>query len=365
MLVPAASILVIGNGAAALTVAQLLAHHQFKVELCRTGRTFPAPIVLADGTALLLKDLWPEAGPLLNSSHRVEQHHIRWGTDAAVRSLKGAFVLSQARLIETLVMALNPSITVNRANSEIQRLISARRADNFDWIIDASGRQAAWYSSSVDHRHRFGSRIAVASLYTTSSDAPDADTWMESTARGWTFYAPYGSTQAVVFSVIPKADNYQARALTLLKETRSIRDFITGDPVPLGYFTSACEISRELCGVGWLAVGDRAFAPDPICGDGVGYALRGAVLAAAAIRAITSGAPPCQILSHYERRIQRASSSHLRYLRELYGMVSWDDTWIEELKCLASPVVGHPNTAQDGPLEYKIIDGQLVATQGH
>ena len=83
---------------------------------------------------------------------------------------------------------------------------------------------------------------------------------------------------------------------------------------------------------GWIAVGDEACSFDPQCGDGVGCAVRGAILAAAVIEG-GEGGPPAR-LAHDEARLTTAVMHHVRACRDYYRSADLDASWDGERRSI-------------------------------
>jgi len=90
----------------------------------------------------------------------------------------------------------------------------------------------------------------------------------------------------------------------------------------------APSLLHPATGTDWLAVGDAALAVDPLCGDGVGYAVRSALLAVAAIEGEDAGQPGC--LAHYRGRLRRAFVAHLNACHEYYSVDILGKEWDTE-----------------------------------
>jgi flavin-dependent dehydrogenase len=96
----------------------------------------------------------------------------------------------------------------------------------------------------------------------------------------------------------------------------------------LGEFAAHPRIVDPLGGPGWLCGGTAAVAFDPISGDGTGYAIREAILAAAVMR---SEAVPADLLAHYRARVVAGFKRHLEACRQFYATGGTGPWWREEL----------------------------------
>ena len=89
---------------------------------------------------------------------------------------------------------------------------------------------------------------------------------------------------------------------------------------------------------GRITVGDAAVAFDPISGDGVGHALRGAVLAATMLQTIAGGAPVAPCLARYSEMLRRAMSHHLRICLGFYRDGAIESGWRSEVAAMEAAV---------------------------
>lgn len=116
-------------------------------------------------------------------------------------------------------------------------------------------------------------------------------------------------------------------------------------------FRAYPQISYPFCGmthlgIGWISIGDAAVSFDPLSGDGIGYSLRGAILASAVINAIYSGFSLNDCLSHYSIKICNALNFHLTECIRYYSSSDFSTPdWKEEIKLM----MNIPHT-----LKYKI-----------
>jgi flavin-dependent dehydrogenase len=72
---------------------------------------------------------------------------------------------------------------------------------------------------------------------------------------------------------------------------------------------------------------------DPICGDGVGNAIREAILASAVIKATQSNSDIDALLAHYRTRLLAGFLKHLELCRQFYAARS-GEWWEAELSRL-------------------------------
>jgi hypothetical protein len=83
-----------------------------------------------------------------------------------------------------------------------------------------------------------------------------------------------------------------------------------------------------------VAAGSLARVYDPLCGDGTGYAVREAILAAAVMDGVERGLPRESCLEHYRSRLTRAFHAHLRACHSFYAAGGFGDEWDSEMNAL-------------------------------
>jgi hypothetical protein len=229
--------------------------------------------------------------------------------------------------------------------------------------IDATGRRAKLAQALTGLRPTvFGQRQVLATRAQGSADAAI----MEFTPRGWLMLFPVSNTEVIVQAMVPDPPpDPRARLAEEISETQILRRHIaTGSLGACIAFHAAPAIFPVTGSDRWMAVGSAAFSADPLCGDGVGFALQSARLAVAVIE--RSGcAEHSALLDHYHKRHQRAFAEHLRQLAHYYLPLVTDRLWSNELRSsfafLQSP---EAHRIQSHPFRYRLDEGQLLQQVG-
>jgi hypothetical protein len=73
---------------------------------------------------------------------------------------------------------------------------------------------------------------------------------------------------------------------------------------------------------------------DPLCGDGVGNAIREAILCAAVVRAAARGEPCADLLAHYRARLVAGFRRHLQLCEVFYRSGGRGQWWESERAAL-------------------------------
>ena len=101
---------------------------------------------------------------------------------------------------------------------------------------------------------------------------------------------------------------------TLINQTKVIKSIINEITGPLSSFASFPSLVKDVYGGKWVNLGDAAVSFDPLCGDGVGYVIKGALLLLGSINGIKAGLPPIDCLDHYSNRLKYALLCHLNVI---------------------------------------------------
>jgi flavin-dependent dehydrogenase len=327
------SVVVRGSGVAALTCARLLDIQGWSVRLEQGAPARRLHLLLGEATAGLLAALWNDP-LLLAGAHPVRERAVSWGSASGADTVPA------------------PGVAIG-ANELVRRLAARLRLpsaapDAAALIVDAQPGSPESAGAAAPMR-AFGRRHAwVAQAMLRAESRPDLCV-METVGDGWVFLLPVGAGRASLqFVAIPSitplpAPNHAVAA------TRTIRKAIDGigawsDPMPCmprARLPPACP--------GRIAVGEAALAFDPVSGDGVGHALRGAVLAATSLHAIANGAPIAECLDGYASTLRRAMAHHLKTCLALYGAAPRGPGWRDEVSAMAAGVALLTGKAVDGP----------------
>ncbi len=224
--------------------------------------------------------------------------------------------------------------------------------DETDWTIEASGRSA---DNPTAGGHRVGQFARIADRDVQSITA------IAATARGWTFTLPHPVGGTAVLMVTPSASMAAATAdaaaerLTAEGLTVAAADILAlGSPQPIAPYLAeplACEKR--------LRVGDAAMAVDPLRGDGVGFALRGALLAQAVVAAVDAGGERARLFNHYDRRLREVFVSHLRGCSSHYRAARHAGIWRSDIAAM-DRLADRMEPAAGG-YEFRLDERDLVA----
>jgi 2-polyprenyl-6-methoxyphenol hydroxylase-like FAD-dependent oxidoreductase len=333
-----------GASVAGLTLARLLLDRGWSVALqCRASGPRP-PIVIGDSTWRLLHDVWHARSGFLRA------HHLRSRivtTDGGYQVIADEAWVPDVALRTHLLAALTKDET--------------SAADPRHWQIDASGR-------GCRPRWSAGRRTVAAAYAELRPGAPRDQRWFEPVESGWLFAAPiaHGRPDAIVQLMTPAPDDGSAAELLdcALASSRLTRERVVCIRPPVSTWAGYPVIDDCWPAPRSLRIGEAAMTLDPICGDGTGYAIRGALLAAAALEAIESGDSEQLVREHVRTRLRLAFEGHLRACIETYGALTHHACWAAELHAMTEVLASldaRPASVDDLP--FRLAGSQLIAAR--
>ena len=189
------------------------------------------------------------------------------------------------------------------------------------YIVDATGRKASVCRHLDIHQTSVDDWFAL--WFHIKGKAP-AQIFIESTSLGWWYVAPFGKEELTVmfFTRKPHLPQQTGRLLHLqeqFKEANELNRMFSLSPLsssairirPCG--TSCLDIPY---GDAWVAVGDAAYAYDPISSFGITSALAGGYYAGNALADTLEGNP--NALPVYRYIMENAFQAYLKKLETLY-----------------------------------------------
>jgi hypothetical protein len=319
------SVLIRGEGIAGSCCARLLGVAGVPFIVQAQGRPRLPAVMLTETTQKLLRDVF-ERDDLFAGLPQVRRRIVKWGPDGQPLSMPhSAVVVSEQELLGRIQFGYCES--------------APSPARQPAWTIFAS---APLHPSAVEQH--FGSRFAAASRVALKSDCHPAACWTESLESGWLFLLPSGNGEAWLLSVGGQAES-------LLASSRLVNDQIATLNAAKGTFASHPRLMLPLCEPGWLACGSAALGFDPLCGDGVGNAVREAILASAVVRAALQGGDASDLVGLYKSRLLAGLQRHLELCRDFYSSGSSGPWWERQLDDLqrgaawcAQQVVSRPTS---------------------
>ena len=183
------------------------------------------------------------------------------------------------------------------------------------FVVDASGRSAVFAKMIRVKRHALDPLVALTTRV-VAHDCPSGEALVESAEAGWWFSAPTtnGALAVTWFGYqdrLPLAEALRATVHT----ARRVRQLSTQAPISRSART---EWLSQAAGSGWLAIGDAAFASDPLGSQGLWRALEAAKPAAQLI--LNGSARQSAAIRIYSDYVSQRVKLFLRERRSYYRM---------------------------------------------
>ena len=323
---------IVGGGPAAAVCALELVRHGERVSLIHRGRNPIGQIELLSGRAgRLLEELLNKSLLELMSGVEVHETVSLWGTSSpvswnAIRNPWGPGIAVNRDILDqtlrNIASHVGTHIFVDTVVSSIERknnlwqlhLQHGRTVTLLQchFLGVATGRKDVHWLQRTEKRQ--SSMLALTARLTSKSTENDHTLYLESARDGWWYSLPYIEGDSFVGYCI-KTEAVKQRQISLyelflrgLRRTRLIADIVSvpSNRVPIRGQLANVQTYDKISGPGWIAMGDAAFAPDPLSGTGIEFAIESAMSAA---RAIYSGSESSSI-ADYENWVNDYSVQH-------------------------------------------------------
>lgn len=312
-------ILIQGDGIAACACAKLLQKSSKLVSFNRSRAARGPVLLLNAGTQRLLKDVFDIEDEFFSALPCIRRRVVLWGDTPVAELPHEGRVVSERELLDRLWKQVDPS------------------SDGVsEWTI---------YSNVNGVHQSFGSRIAHTATVEIKESAADA-CYIESLSNGWLFLL---ATSLIAVGGLPEE---------LLSNSKLIAGEVRAISAITGEFPCYPRILDPLCGPGWLACGSAAMSFDPICGEGVGNAIREAILACAVIEVSDRES----LLAEYSGRLLLGFLRHLETCRGFYASAQGGEWWDTELSALERGIEWTKQRLANLPKpRYRMVDFKLEA----
>ncbi len=307
------------------------------MDAAQSARSSLPVVLLSSSTQSLLCDVFNDAS-LFQNALSIEKRVVLWGSQASALEIPHSGVaMPEVELLQRLWQKTQGSGT--RGDGEI------------NWVV----RSAKTPPESMQH---FGSRLANAMSVTLKSKTNRAACWVESLDEGWLFLLPTAEGYGSLLSV-------GGHVPLLLGQSRLVANQVEGLKEAIGTFPAYPRMLYPLCetttsGAGSIACGTAAMGFDPICGEGVGNAVREAILASAVVQAIGCDFPAEEVLAHYSARLLAGFFRHLSACRDFYLAGCQSEWWHNELALIQQGLKWtREQIEKQPPPQYRLADFEL------
>lgn len=203
---------------------------------------------------------------------------------------------------------------------------------------NAPDKQELWQFSSRKNdadvpRVVAGRRQAVPGWIETVPAFDDSATVVAAVPQGWLFAAPAPAGGVAINLIIPhlhSAPDELLRSAVQFVWPKACEPVLAGSPMPC-----APQLALEIDLRQPIPLGERAIFLDPLRGDGVGHAIRGAWLAHALIDSTQDcGISARQCVAHYINRLTAVFMQHLSSSAEYYRSCWNANLWVDEIRLM-------------------------------
>lgn len=302
-------ILIHGRGLAALTAAWLLCEKGFCPVICGAASKSTRRIALNSSTVELIETLFG----------------VRVAENESVRAIHRRRAVGWDDSQDMSVPWLSLAIDSNSLTADIDQQLLRRFGDQvscpttppsvqYQLVIDTIGPHHPQYRSECE-RLTFGRRVST--VCTLRAARPLDEVLAERTAAGWLFLLPSAMDLWTLYLVTASPDSEPEKSIVNAIECSSLKGKVSERTQAEAWFPAAPILHHPLVTQNLIRAGEAAFTFDPLCGDGVGFAIRSGVLAstvaADVVRQERRG------LNYYQLRLNRAFCAHLEACCQYYS----------------------------------------------
>lgn len=204
------------------------------------------------------------------------------------------------------------------------------------FIIDATGRNASIALRLGSKKVTVDHLVCLAILCSAKPETPlQSYSMIEAVNNGWWYAAtiPLQERQKTVVCfmtdceiALDKEFQQSERFLHKLKQSKLIYPFLNSlnPDIDVMFYPAYTQYIDQICGDGWLAIGDAALGMDPLTSSGINSALSDGLNAAHAIQRNLNGDP--SLLDTFTNKIKQAIPEYLKERRHYYSL---ENRWFE------------------------------------
>lgn len=201
------------------------------------------------------------------------------------------------------------------------------RSITCDFLVDATGRSCRTARLLGLQRTRLDALTGISAMMTTEKNIQPYHTYIEATVNGWWYAAPLSDKKlSVAFmtdaDLMDKQMQQPDYFLENAAETSLIGSLLKRrlhtENIQTNFHPASTSLLRQRFGDSWLAVGDAAYAFDPLSSYGIVSALEGGYYAGHAIADALSG--ESDALPAYDGIISQAFRIYLKMHAQQYQL---------------------------------------------
>jgi hypothetical protein len=335
-----------GSGVAATIAAVLLAQRGYAVSFDRQRKLSRRIIAIPKDSVDLISDLVGVSIDRIVNARWVAERRVAWNSAEFTRVPFAALVCE----VGELAAALAEHCPHRMIPYECPGLAPADR----DWLVIAGGRPSAF-------RLQGGRRVAVSGWVEDLEGFQRDTTLVACVPNGWLFAAadPANGIALVLISPFRAVGAMQHEALYAAVDYLWPGCVSGVLAVGENAVPAAPSLDPACAARGRISVGNAALALDPLRGDGVGFAARGALLAQSVVAAISEGRDCGACVGHYAGRLAYVFKAHVRNCAFHYASAWNAGIWRAEMEQMSRCLGGQ---APDPASDFRLRGRDLIAT---
>ncbi|MEO8768099.1 MAG: NAD(P)/FAD-dependent oxidoreductase [Nitrosospira sp.] len=344
-------IAVVGGGPAGAICALTLARGGARVSLVHWGGYKISGIELVSGRARrLIEEYDPDFFRLASPGLEVHETISLWDTPepvtlSAMFNPWGAGVALERELLDealrNLASAAGVSVIadakvmdIERRNDQWHLLMRLGDAENgsvcASFLVLATGRAAArFFDQPPPAPSQIALMTSLSARDNASNGVSDHALYVEAMDNGWWYALPIrrGGHFAGLCTCLDEIKRRRATVREFfvqeLHRTRLLAPLMSSirGNLRISGRTAGARAFSKVAGDSWIAVGDSAYAPDPLSGMGIELAIESAQLGAQALLGAMQGSPQQSAFAEYENAIRERANRHANAAAYHYGQL--------------------------------------------
>lgn len=323
-----ASVRLIGIGPAGLTLTWLLLQRGFNVTLVNTRPLVKRVVAIPLTTLQLIAHLWKIELKSLMNGLIIKRKAVSWREQMPQVINELALVCELSCWNEYLFNQLKGS------GVKIVEEQGNEKNDPEEWQVITGG------GYKTEERLVAGQRIAISGKIESIPEFDYSTMVIAAVNNGWLAAMPTQEKSIAFILVKPnlnKDENIEEHVYSALKERwPSAKDLIVQNDFSI--ISVAPKLVRVPINGRMLYAGDAALSVDPLRGDGIGYAIRGALLAQAVITGISNGTSSPLLAEYYAAKLNGVFRIHLENCQQHYSQAYNYAIWQKECQLMQTAI---------------------------
>lgn len=334
-------VLVEGTGISALTAARLLDVAGADVFVAGVVQDNDRLVAIPLSSLQMTAELWDVRLEELLTGHISKTRQVSWESGDTKRIADSTMVTSLAQFTRRLRHILERSRVIFSDDT--------LACDSPDWALLAN--------RPIPSDAAAGTRVVLRAQIAPMPDLTEGPL-IAAVQDGWIFAAQTHHVAAEIFLFTP-AEHLSEVPRSFI---RRVAEDVFSSPVTVYADFPPAKAAPALAPcTGWdktLLLGETALRLDPLRGDGIGYAVRGALLAQAIVMDALRSDVPHRYVEHYNRRLHQVFRDHVSNCCHHY-LTCWNAAlWKDEVARMTSALDACGSTSSD--FSYQLRGRTLV-----